>query len=292
MRRTLALVFSFAVLPLLAGYHGSSHEYRGHRSEVSISTREYGEPITRCDQIEVRVDGDRVPMIEEDVPAGGLRSLRIHAPRNGGVRVTGWNQSTYSVKACKAGDARISSRGDEVSADVPEDSDAVVYFLVRAPRNGSLDLEAFNGELGVQDFNGTLNARTTNGPISLSDVSGTITAEAHNGPISFKGGSGVVKLDAQNGPITVKLDGNEWLGGSLDAHSHNGPMSVKVSNDYRSGVVVESNGHGPVSCRAEACRQARRTWDDDMPRRIELGSGPAVVRLSTVNGPVSVGERD
>ena len=168
MRRTLALVFSFAALPLFAGYHGSSHEYRGHRRDVSVSTRDFGEPITRCDQIEVRYDGDRVPMIEEDVPSSGLRSLRIHSTRNGGVRVTGWDQSTYSVKACKAGDARISSHGDEVSADATDDGEVVVYFLVRAPRNGSLDLEAINGDLAVQDFTGTLSARTTNGPISLA----------------------------------------------------------------------------------------------------------------------------
>ena len=32
---------------------------------------------------------------------------------------------------------------------------------------------------------------------------------------------------------------------------------------------------------------ARRTWDDDH-KRIELGEGPALVRLSTENGPVSV----
>ena len=279
MRRILAIVFSIAALPLLA---------RDHNRDVTINTRDFGEPITRCDQIEVYYDGDRVPMIEEDVPASGLRSLRINSSRNGGVRVTGWDQSSYSVKACKAGNARVSSRGDEISAEIPEGDDAIVYFIVRAPRNGSLDLQALNGELGVHDFTGTLSARTTNGPISLSSVNGTITAEAHNGPITFKGGSGVVKLDATNGPITVKLDGDAWLGGSLDAHSHNGPLSLRVPNDYRSGVIVESDGHGPVSCRAEACGRARRTWDDDTPRRIELGSGPAVVRLSTVNGPVSV----
>jgi hypothetical protein len=283
MRRILAIVFSIAALPLLA---------RSHNRDVTINTRDFDEPITRCDQIEVYYDGDRVPMIEEDVPAAGLRSLRIHSSRNGGVRVTGWDQSSYSVKACKAGNARVSSRGDEISAEIPEGDDAIVYFIVRAPRNGSLDLQALNGELGVHDFTGTLSARTTNGPISLSSVNGTITAEAHNGPITFKGGSGVVKLDATNGPITVKLDGDAWLGGSLDAHSHNGPLSLRVPNDYRSGVVVESDGHGPVSCRTEACGRARRTWDDDTPRRIELGSGPAVVRLSTVNGPVSVREQD
>jgi len=31
----------------------------------------------------------------------------------------------------------------------------------------------------------------------------------------------------------------------------------------------------------------RKTWDDDH-KRIEYGSGPAVIRLTTVNGPVTV----
>jgi hypothetical protein len=47
-----------------------------------------------------------------------------------------------------------------------------------------------------------------------------------------------------------------------------------------------------VSCRAEVCRQARRTWDDSDNRRIELGSGPTVIHVSTVNGPLSVRESD
>jgi hypothetical protein len=47
-----------------------------------------------------------------------------------------------------------------------------------------------------------------------------------------------------------------------------------------------------VSCRSEACREARRTWDDEESRKIELGSGATVVRLSTVNGPVSVRDND
>src|SRR5207244_4069771 len=83
--------------------------------------------------------------------------------------------------------------------------------------------------------------------------------------------SGTVKLDAQNGPISVKLNGQSWPSGTLEAHAHNGPLSLKLPAGYRSGVVVESDGHGPVSCHAEACRNARRSYDDDdnMPRRIE-----------------------
>jgi hypothetical protein len=53
--------------------------------------------------------------------------------------------------------------------------------------------------------------------------------------------------------------------------------------------VVESTNHAPMSCRASICDGARKTWDDEH-RRIEYGSSPAVVHLSTVNGPVSVEE--
>jgi hypothetical protein len=44
-----------------------------------------------------------------------------------------------------------------------------------------------------------------------------------------------------------------------------------------------------VRCLGSACADARRTWDDrDGHKRIELGEGPALVHLSTQNGPVSV----
>ena len=78
----------------------------------------------------------------------------------------------------------------------------------------------------------------------------------------------------------------------IEAHTQNGPASLRIPSNFRSGVVVESDGHGPVSCRAAACKEARRTWDDEDNRKIELGSGPTVVRMSTVNGPVSVREID
>ena len=38
---------------------------------------------------------------------------------------------------------------------------------------------------------------------------------------------------------------------------------------------------------AAACAQARRTWEDES-RAVEFGDAQTVVRLSTVNGPVSI----
>jgi hypothetical protein len=63
---------------------------------------------------------------------------------------------------------------------------------------------------------------------------------------------------------------------------------LTVPPGYRSGVLVEADGHSPMSC--SGCATARKTWDDDQ-RRIELGGGPQIIRLTTSNGPVSVVQR-
>lgn len=297
MRKTLLAVLALLFI-LPAAFARSSR----HSSTVSISTDDW-EEITSCDQINVRFDGERATMREEVLHSGNLRALRGQASRNGGIRVTGWDRPDWSVKACRATSADFTSRmrpylrGEEIGVEGDDDENlSVIFFLVRAPRNAVLDLEARNGELGIQGVGGSVTARTENGPITLKAVSGSVNATAQNGPITFAGNSGKVRLEAQNGPVTVKLTGSSWAAGSLDASTHNGPISLKIPRDYRSGVVVESDGHGPISCRAEACRQARRTWgnddddDDDSMRRIELGSGAQNVRMSTTNGPVSVKE--
>ena len=264
---------------------------RNHRSfDVSISTDD-AEEITRCDQIRVTIAGEPAVRAEEQIDARSLRSLKVTADHNGGVHVSGWDGPGYAITACKAAASasdlaavRPSLRGNELTADVANDAQSVVYFLVRAPRGADLDLHAMNGEVSVYHVDGTINADTKNGPLSIKNCSGSITAGAQNGPIGFAGNSGMVKLAATNGPISVKLGGATW-NGSLDAHTDNGPISLKVPRDYRSGVVVESDGHSPFSCHAEGCANT-----DD--RHVEIGSGPAVVRLSSHNGPVSVRNSD
>ncbi|HEY3056963.1 MAG TPA: hypothetical protein VGK31_13640 [Thermoanaerobaculia bacterium] len=295
MRRPL--LFLAAMLVSTAALAHGSH----HRGNVSISFDDWDESAVDCSALRIRFDDQRAAVVSEDVPVAGLRSLTVRSEEHGGIRVVGWNGANYSVKACKAaalGDVsalRVSLNGNEVTATGPEGDRWIVYFIVRTPRNATLDLRSSNGPIGVQEFNGTLTARAQNGPLSVKDSSGTIDATTVNGPISLSGGSGNVKLTATNGPLSVKLEGTAWEGGNLDASTQNGPVSLKLPKGYRSSVVVESTGHGPVSCRAEDCYSARMRaadLDDDRPRRIELGTGAAAVHLSTVNGPVSVKDRD
>lgn len=293
MRRILILLAIAALaLPAFAG----RNRYGMHGLSVTIEDDDG--PITDCSQIRVTYEDRSVPMVSENVNVGAPKTLRVRSDRNGGVYVYGG--SGYSVTACKAsalGDPRdinVSFSGGELTAERSDSSSSIVYFLIRAPRGASLDLGASNGAISVDSFDGTVLARAQNGPISVKDSAGSLDLSTVNGPISFAGDSGTVKLRAQNGPIAVKLRGGSWNGGGgLDAETQNGPLTLKLPRGYRSGVVVESDGHGPISCRAEACRDVRRFndfGDDERPRRIELGSGTKVVTLSTNNGPIAVKE--
>lgn len=292
MRRTFLV---FAAMLVSAPLFAHSHNH-------NISFNSEDGLATDCGAMTARIDDERVPVTTEEVPVGNVRSLAVRSGSNGGIRVIGG--SSYSVQACKAvapgvdaSSIRVNFDGREVSATGPEEQDWMVYFIVRTPPNATLDLDAHNGPIAVRDFSGTLSARTINGPLSLKNSTGTINATATNGPIAIAGGSGNFKAAATNGPVSVKLAGTSWDGGTLEASTENGPVSLKIPRGFHSGVLVESLGHGPVSCRAEDCAGQRNrviTDDDnsDRPRRIELGSGAQVIHLSSVNGPVSIKDLD
>jgi hypothetical protein len=248
-------------------------------------------------------DGEESFVARQTIDAGALRSFKAtvdHAP----ISVVGGSTRGYSVEVCKAAarredlDAiRVSVEGGELRTSGPEGSRWSVHYKVHVPDNANIEIEADNGPISIRDVNGTVVTRASNGPLSLRNLSGNIDATTTNGPISIRGGSGTMKVRASNGPLSVDLDGTSWRNGSLDASTRNGPLSLKIPRNYGSGVVVDSNGRGPLSCKAEGCQRYRsasedgdrrgRHWDDE-PRHIELGSGAEAVRLSTVNGPITI----
>jgi len=153
--------------------------------------------------------------------------------------------------------------------------------------DASIDVEATNGPISLSGLGGAVVARAQNGPISIKDSAGEIQAEAQNGPIHVQGSSGHVRVQTENGPIGVSLTGSGWSGDGLDARAVNGPIHVAIPDGYASAALIEATGHSPWSCSGKACSGARRT-DDDGRQSMEFGAGPAVIRVSTENGPVSI----
>lgn len=285
--------------PAWAG-EGSSGQWNHH--SFSMSGGGDRQPANSCADLHIRFDERDAVMKSEEhtINKAEAPTLRVRPHTNGGVQVQGWDQNNYSVTACKAaadynGEAeRILSQiavmvqAGEVSTQGPSDGDNdwTVYLLIRAPKAATVDIETTNGPLSLYSVDGKVTAHTTNGPITLQGFSGDAEITAENGPISIAGGSGNVRVRTQNGPISVDLKDKTWNGAGLSADATNGPVTLFVPSDYQSSFLVESRNYSPMSC-ASICDNARKTWDDNN-RRIEFGNAPAVIHLSTVNGPVSV----
>jgi putative adhesin len=289
----IALVVSGATYNTEAG-QGKKHQ------GFSISTGP-GKSISDCSQVRLTVrDGD-VAQSEQTktIPKNSISSLQVQAPRNGGIHIEGWDGNEYSIRACLSavGDTTaeakalldqlsLSVRDGRVTVEGPSEGTWVGYLLVQAPNGASIDLESTNGPISLNAISASVEARTLNGPISFSDVVGQVRAHAQNGPINVSGNKGDFRLEAQNGPIGVELEGSRWESGELEATTQNGPLSLTLPASYQSAVRVEASRHSPVECRAIQCKQAARTWDK--PNIIEFGDSAPVIRMSTVNGPVTI----
>jgi hypothetical protein len=256
--------------------------------------------ISRCDQIEFSFD-DRPAVREEqtfNIARSQAPTLRAHLGQGLGITVFAGSSSDYVVHVCKAAASYSSSSSanlaaisagfsnGELSAHGPDDGRWTAYLIVEAPAGVGFDLSTENGPLELRDLSGKITARAMNGPVSLERCTGEVDARTENGPLSFSGDSGKLRLRTQNGPLSISLAGDRWNQGNLEGSTENGPVSLSVAQGYSSGVRVESRGYSPVSCRE--CSKTQRTWDDN-GRTIQIGGDPVVVRLSTVNGPVSVG---
>ena len=150
-----------------------------------------------------------------------------------------------------------------------------------------MDVSVNNGPLTIRGVDGALKVHAENGPVSVHDCSGELELRSHNGPVTLEGNSGKQNVSTENGPVTLRLSGTTWNGSGLEAHATNGPLTLEIPSHYQSGVILESEGHSPFQCRASACSEGRKTWDEDH-KRVEFGSGPTLVRLTTENGPVTV----
>ena len=297
MLRTATLVaFALFSFGTLSGYAYSGN----HGLNVSIDN---DAPVTTCDQIHVRAEDREVARSEDRLTLPeSFSTVRIRAAQNGGIYVYGTDRKDFAVLNCKialddeqpTAERRLlaiktSFEGGQLGVSGPDDGDWTSYLIVQAPRASSLSLSGLNGPISFSGMSGKVEVQNTNGPLSIKDSSGEISADITNGPISYAGGSGDVKLRAENGPIAVKLAGTSWNGKGLEAESTNGPLALKMPNNYTSGVLVQTRGYSPFHC--SGCEGARKDFDDNN-KSVQFGTGPTLVRLSTVNGPVSINEND
>jgi hypothetical protein len=256
-------------------------------------------PVTDCRDIRVTFEGksavnDQSEMI---LPASQVSTLRTQLS-TGGVFITGWDRSEYSVKTCKSvpddSDATGALRDivtnktgtTQISVSGPNDRPWTANLIIMVPRLSNMEIETRNGPLQLRDLAGNLQLKATNGPITLQNVGGIVETTATNGPISLSGVSGDQRINTTNGPVNLQLSGNHWDGPGLEVSTKNGPLSVAIPDAYSSAILIQTSDRSPMNCTAAACAGAYRNTTS--PGTIQIGSGNPTVRLSTSNGPLSI----
>jgi hypothetical protein len=302
LHRRLHVVAAVTALSflLIAGAHAQQSRNRNHLDPTSTYINTKG-PVTQCSDLDVRFRGVRGSHAEETftVPRASAPILRAHVGGGFGIAVSAGTGPDYSVVVCKfaapdlnssSGDLlnsiRVTVQNGEISAIAPNEQDWMIYLLIQAPAGAPLDVSTASGPLDLHEISGKITARVQNGPLAINHCSGDIDATSANGPVSVKGSTGNVHVRTENGPLSVELDGDRWENGEVNAGTGSGPLNLSISENYRSGVTIETEGYSPVRCSA-ACKSSDRTWNEGT-RRIQIGQQPPVVKLFTRNGPVNV----
>jgi hypothetical protein len=285
----------WSAVALTAAPRAFSHR---HALERSVNS---DDPIGSCSDLDVRFENSRalVQSEERTISKAEASTLRVQAEANGGLQVRGSDNTNYEVTLCKAAESgseaeqllsqiHLTFQNGELGVSGPASHHGwTAHILLKAPKGASLDLQVNNGPMALFHVDGNLKGRAENGPITVIGCTGEVSLSTQNGPVTLEGNSGRLRVDAQNGPLTISLSGKNWTGSGIEAHADNGPLTLEIPSGYQSGVLVESEGHSPFQCHASVCSEGRKNWEDDR-KSMEFGSGPTVIHLSTVNGPVSV----
>src|SRR5262245_56924575 len=297
MRKTTLFIMLLVAGCFLLFQTAGAQDRKHYDTTMSIDGEK---KITDCSQIRMRIrGGEAIRSQLVQVSTRWASALEVHATMNVAVHVPGGGGNNFVISACLgvAGDSsndakavldqvRLSIRYSKVLVQGPNRQDWLAYLIIQAPNGSALDLEAGNGPIGIVDFSGQITARNINRPLTCRNVNGQVKADVQNGPLTVAGSGGDFQWNVENGPLTVALDGVQWSGGELEGRAQNGPLTLKLPENYVTAVRIDASKQSPIECRAVQCKQAVRTWD--RPSVIEFGSGTPQIRLSTVNGPVTI----
>lgn len=209
------------------------------------------------------------------------RAVSIDGGMNGGVTVEGWARDVVEVRAKVWANARSERRAEEIaravevhmdrgrlSADGPDTGRREswgVSWEVMVPHATDLDIETFNGGIGVTGVSGRIRFEALNGGVHLSEVGGDVRGKTTNGGLS------------------IELGGSTWQGEGLDVQTTNGGVTIRVPENYSARLETGTVNGGihidfPVMVRGRIGRRLTTT----------LGEGGATVRAMTTNGGVRI----
>jgi DUF4097 and DUF4098 domain-containing protein YvlB len=220
---------------------------------------------------------------EMTVPPAGS-ALIVDAAPNGGISVRAWDKAETRLRAKVTAQADTQADADAIAADVKvltdggrirsegrrvHDGGWSVSFEVMVPAKHDLSLSTTNGGVSIDGVHGQIEFTTTNGGVNLTNLGGS------------------VRGSTTNGGVQVSLMGGAWEGQGLDVQTRNGGVRLTVPDGYSAHLEVATRNGG---IRSRFPVAAQRDGGDKTVSA-DLGGGGAPVKLTTVNGGVTITER-
>jgi hypothetical protein len=150
-----------------------------------------------CADLKVRSTGETAQVNESfALSKGEAPTLELNAADRGQIRVRGWDRADYLVETCKIAAAETHGAAEQMARGIAvghtagrisytgptaDSAEWMAVFIVHAPRDASLNLEAKNGPIEVRGVHGSVKLRATNGPIAIADCGGSVEAHTTNG---------------------------------------------------------------------------------------------------------------
>ncbi|MBC7933485.1 MAG: DUF4097 family beta strand repeat protein, partial [Rubrivivax sp.] len=207
---------------------------------------------------------------------------------NGDVRVVAWDRGEVKVDAVKRAymperlrEAKIKVDAGaghiEIETEYPEyrwtrrqeqwENPASIEYTLTVPRGARLE-----------------QINLVNGSLNIEGLTGAVHASAVNGRVTASGLTGAVNLSVVNGKLEATLDKlNE--SGTVSLTSVNGPLVVTIPSDSNA-TVRASTVHGQITNDFNLPVREGEHVGRDLEGR--LGQGGSRVRLSNVNGPITI----
>lgn len=256
-------------------------------------------PVIQADHVsqagpvaQVTVAGDEIEKFEQTYPLSRNGNVSV-SNVNGSITVEAWDRDEVRLEATKIADSKESLADVEINVQSSADSFSVeadyrgrkwnerrnenhtrkleVQFRLSVPRGAVLDeIETVNGSVTVSNFtnvtkisavNGNVTATNLRGAANLSTVNGQVTAD-----FDLIDRATRINLSTVNGQVNLVLPSD--VNATVKADSLNGNISNDFGLPVRKGQYVGRDLYG------------------------RIGSGETEVKLSSVNGNLSIGKKN
>jgi hypothetical protein len=216
---------------------------------------------------------------EAAVPApSGI--LSADASPNGGVSARGSDRRDVRVRALVVGRGGTEAEARALAGQVKILTSPAVRAEGPAASGSSAWWVSFELEVPRRS---DLRLASVNGPVAVSAVDGRVELDTQNGPLSVSDAAGTIKGRTTNGPVKVRLTGTSWSGAGLDVETVNGPVVMSIPAEYNARLEA-GTVNGPMKLGFPLTVEGRLRRDVTTT----LGSGGALVRARTTNGPLAL----